>query len=69
VRTENVRQAKSAGKFEEEWSRVSTDGGPLRWAEQQAYVKGIREAADGLERAHLVLADALARIVSSRRAG
>jgi hypothetical protein len=40
----------------------SCDGGPLRWAEQQQYVKGIREAADGLERAQLVLADALRRI-------
>jgi hypothetical protein len=41
---------------------LSRDGGPLHWAEQQAYVRGIREAADGLGRAYLVLADALARV-------
>jgi hypothetical protein len=51
-----------AVKFEEEWTRFSRGGGPFRWAEQQAYVKGIREAADGLEKAQLVLADALARV-------
>jgi hypothetical protein len=49
--------------MEAEWLRISRDAGPLRWAEQQQYATGIREAADGLEKAARVLGDAPARIV------
>jgi hypothetical protein len=62
IRRRIERLKELAGKFEQEWGRVSAERGRLRWAEQQAYVKGIREAADGLERGQLVLADALARV-------
>lgn len=51
-----------AGKMEAEWAFASMWGEPLTLGEQQGYAKGIREAAEGLQRAGLVLADALERI-------
>jgi hypothetical protein len=68
IRRRVERLQELAAKMEAEWLRVSRDAGPLRWSEQQQYANGIREAADGLERAAGVLVDALARIVT-RRAG
>lgn len=50
-------------KFEKESVLMARQGGELlTFAEHQDYLKGVREAADGLERGARVLADTHARV-------
>jgi hypothetical protein len=66
MRQRAERLKELAGKLLAEARRASEAATLLTMGESGAYVQGVREAAEGLERARLVLTDALARVEAGR---
>jgi hypothetical protein len=62
IRRRVERLKELAGNMLAEARRASEEPSPLSLGEHGSYVQGIRNAADGLERAGQVLADVLQRI-------